>query len=558
MSRLVCFLISLLVILNGYAERINRNDAVYVAQNIIKERVPAFSFHGYEVSPISYNRELAYYVIQFLPQGWVLIASDDGAFPLLGYSDEGIFQKENQPEVIKDWLEGYSREIQNISKDKEARRNVAWDAGRRKIKLKSSTGRIEPLLSIRWNQDAPYNQFCPLAAGGPGGRAYAGCVATAMSQAMYNTQAPERPMGSKRYITQTTKTSVSIDYNKESPYDWVKINSGNMTEIARLMYHCGVAVSMDYAASGSGAYTSDVRDALITYFGYPTSVSYAKRYEDKNKWTDLLVGDLAKGNVIVYAGTDPVGPYGHAFNIDGWDGYGAFHLNWGWGGVNNGWYPIDGLKDGSHGYTENHQAVTNIYAPSTEGGEYGPTAISLSGTSVNTKAPVGTFVAAIAVESQATAPVYTYSLKGQYNFWTQEYADPAFYVSNDSLWTAKVFDLEKDGNTCDITIKATNKSNKKSIEKTFSISLLSPTSLIHAVEQDLRIYPVPATEKIHIDSPVTFFRYEIYNYAGVLINAGVLSPHLQNFDVGSLPYGHYLLKLFSGKMMVSCPISIGE
>lgn len=537
-----------------FAEKIEEKNAVNFAQQIIAERVNDFYFHGYEVYPVSYEHEVVYYVIQFMPQGWVLVAADDKAYPLLGYSDIGVFEREKQPDANRYWLSNYSKEIIEIKKDKSLSKNIAWDKSSYQTRS-SNVDRIEPLLSIRWNQNSPYNQFCPIAAGGPGGRAYAGCVATAMSQAIYNTQAPERPKGTKSYRMRTSGQTLTLDFNNEAAYDWSKINSGNLTEIARLMYHCGVAVSMDYTATGSGAYNSDVRAALIDYFGFPSTVSFSKRYSDKNQWTNLLINDLASGNVIVYGGYDPVGPYGHSFNLDGWDGYGSFHVNWGWGGANNGWYPIDGLKDGSHGYTEGHDAVTGIFLSSGTGGNYGPVDITLSGNKVHAQKPTGTYVGDIAVKSQASAPVYTYTLKGQYNFWTQEYADPAFYIENDSLKTSKVFDLQMDGDECDITIKATNKANKKSIEKTFSVKILEPTSVEKVEEWSLVIYPTPADKLLNVRSKNNYKEYRVYALSGRVVSCGILDAS-QVILLKGIPDGAYVLKLISEYNEVSRAFTI--
>ena len=38
--------------------------------------------------------------------------------------------------------------------------------------------------------------------------------------------------------------------------------------VGKLMYHCGVALEMDYGPSGSSSYLIDIPPALMTYFRY--------------------------------------------------------------------------------------------------------------------------------------------------------------------------------------------------------------------------------------------------------------------------------------------------
>ena len=54
-------------------------------------------------------------------------------------------------------------------------------------------------------------------------------------------------------------------------YQWTsmpnQVNSNN-TAVATLLYHLGVSVDMQYSPNGSGAFSSDARNALVEYFGY--------------------------------------------------------------------------------------------------------------------------------------------------------------------------------------------------------------------------------------------------------------------------------------------------
>ena len=50
----------------------------------------------------------AFYVFNNPEQpGWVIIAGDDRARPILAYGDEDYFVAEDVPECVQDWLNGY-------------------------------------------------------------------------------------------------------------------------------------------------------------------------------------------------------------------------------------------------------------------------------------------------------------------------------------------------------------------------------------------------------------------------------------------------------------------
>ncbi|HRS53761.1 MAG TPA: C10 family peptidase, partial [Bacteroidales bacterium] len=150
-------------------------------------------------------------------------------------------------------------------------------------------------------------------------------------------------------------------------YEWVpmlnSINSSNLP-IATLIYHCGVAVEMNYSPSGSGALLDVAAFALKNYFKYSNNIKYYERDNYPYVWNDLLTSNLDLGRPIIYAGFDPNNYNGHAFIIDGYDNTNYYHINWGWGGAYNGYFYIDNLNPGSSDYTAGQQAIVNIYPQS--------------------------------------------------------------------------------------------------------------------------------------------------------------------------------------------------
>ena len=61
-----------------------------------------------------------------------------------------------------------------------------------------------------------------------------------------------------------------------------------------------------------------------------------------DEWRDLLWNELKNKRPVVFNGATTIG--GHAFVIDGYDGKGLFHVNWGWAGRSDGYYAIGELN----------------------------------------------------------------------------------------------------------------------------------------------------------------------------------------------------------------------
>lgn len=56
------------------------------------------------------------------------------------------------------------------------------------------------------------------------------------------------------------------------------------------------------------------------------------------EWTQILDNELAAGRPVFYSGSSTSG--GHQFICDGSDGQGLYHINWGWGGYQDGYFDI--------------------------------------------------------------------------------------------------------------------------------------------------------------------------------------------------------------------------
>ena len=341
-------------------------------QNTLGNKTASLSLAYTEISAAGTD---ALYIFNF-DHGYVVVAADDHACPILGYSEDAPFDVENIPEGLRYYLGYYARQIQ-FAIDHDLPTEVAiadqwYLLGKEGVTMKNRMSKsVSPLLATTWNQDYPYNYYAPTAYGGPGGHCYAGCVATAMSQVMKYWNWPETGVGSHSYSTSTYGGTLSVNFG-ETTYDWANMPNSVVSAnaqglaVALLMYHCGIAVDMDYDPSGSGANTADAVDAVINHFRYGacTKLEYRDEYT-KTQWEDLLIAQLDKGLPMVYAGTDSNGSGGHAFNCDGYNDQRKFHFNWGWSGQgNNTYYEIDALNVPAYlgGYHFNlyQRTITNM------------------------------------------------------------------------------------------------------------------------------------------------------------------------------------------------------
>lgn len=244
-------------------------------------------------------------------------------------------------------MKAYQEMVENL--EREDRHVKATVAESKTLRASSyQQPKISPLLGeISWNQSAPYNNMCPIYNGTD--RAVTGCVATAMAQMMAYYQHPKQllediPAYSRNWYGNTV--SVPTISKDEGVYDWDNMlsfySSGSYSEIqgaavAKLMYHCGAAVQMGYGAQSGGNVTPK---PLAKYFGYDADLmmDIARSTYSLAEWTQIMDNELVSGRPILYSGSSTDG--GHEFVCDGADGNGLYHVNWGWGGYQNGCFDI--------------------------------------------------------------------------------------------------------------------------------------------------------------------------------------------------------------------------
>jgi hypothetical protein len=210
---------------------------------------------------------------------------------------------------------------------------------------------VEPLLTTRWGQDAPYNLQCPEKTNAKDEQQHCrvGCVACAMGQVMRYHRYPEVGIGTGQNIFNQKLTA---NFG-ETHYDWANMRDSYRTgytedeaaAVAELLYHCGVAVNMIYGLESSSTFTAfanNMTTALSRYFGYDAATlrSVNRSKYTKEEWLQIIREELSAGRPIIYSGNSP-SMGGHTWVVDGYDEAGRVHMNWGWLGSLNDYYDID-------------------------------------------------------------------------------------------------------------------------------------------------------------------------------------------------------------------------
>ena len=361
MRKLLLTFVGLIVSTVMLAGDVSKSEALKKAQRFMPGRqFAAGSTVGARPAPGQTAPEQdAFYVFNAENNGgFVIVSGDDRTAEILGYSRTGRLDMDKIPENMKWWLESYAQQIAALGSGTQA-------SGRATTRSASA---ISPLILTKWDQYTPYNLMCPdgnyvdydETGYDASKRCVTGCVATAMAQVMYYHQWPSGCSGVASYSmgyydddwnfvpTHTFKALPAIEFK------WSKMKktySGSETDesataVAELMRYCGQAVSMEYDLSengGSGAYLSP--SVLVQTFGYNKNLKLLERDNyTTGQWEEIVYNELAANRPVLYTGRTPSDEYGnssgHEFIVDGYDGNGCFHINWGWSGTSDDYFVL--------------------------------------------------------------------------------------------------------------------------------------------------------------------------------------------------------------------------
>ena len=320
----------------------------------------------------------AYYVFDNTAgPGFVIVAGDDVAMPVLGYSFDSEFPSGALPSNLQAWLDGL-RETVNKARaaglKAESSVTQAWAATR-------SGNTVVKLETALWNQDEPYNRLCPTY---QETRTYTGCTATAMAIAIRYHQWPERGTGTlpsyttgsygisvpgvtlgHAYDWANMKLKYAYSYQGTTDYEYTEFTQIEATAVATLMRDCAVMLQSDFGPDGTGAFSSDIPNLLINHMGYDRQTRWRSRISySTREWNELLQNELDNDRPIIYSGYNSQS--GHAFILDGYTDTNYYSVNWGWSGYCNGYFLLTALDPegqgigGSDHYNDGQNAIVGI------------------------------------------------------------------------------------------------------------------------------------------------------------------------------------------------------
>lgn len=527
MRRILLLCLGLFGLLGGHAKEVTKEYATQYAQTYLQTR----SGEQLKVQRVEVTASKAYYIINFAPQGWVVMATDDVVSPVVAYSTAGYIDEHTLPANMSYMLQEYERQMQDIKKV-ETKEHPRWRTPQNALTRASRTP-VEPLILVNWNQSEPYNVYCPQK------KALVGCVAVAMGQAMSVQRYPSRPRGEMSYSCANYGT-LSIDFNAERAYNWDDIMSGanNCDEVARFLFHAGMSVKMRYGEDASGVLYSQLTalltNAMKEHFSYPEGiVHYVRDYYDDD-WEQLIVNELNAGRAVIYNAIDSQNGSGHSFNIDGCDSDGNFHVNWGWGGYGNGYFILNGLRDQFQGlhFDVSHLIVCGIGAP-----DQVLKNVSLSNARIEEGLEAGANVGSILVNGESPKSSYRITVHGTYNSKTGTYYEVPFIYEDGMLKTTEK--LSSSNPTRNIEITVEDLESQASLTQGFRITVEPWKSL-------------EATTRLSFDRQTRLFTlttkhnvsYVIKNEAGMVLEEGALEPLPElEIDANKLPAGSNSVEL---------------
>ena len=279
-------------------------------------------------------------------KGFTIVSGDDELPEIVGYSAHGNSENLMKTEGCAAFLKAYQKFVAAFTQGDAKARKILAEQRALKADGRYQQPKIAPLLGdIAWNQDPPYNKMCPKYKGSE--LSVTGCVATAMAQVMMYYKYPkELKADIPAYTTATNKLKVNA-ISKGEEYDWDNMlptytegeyNTTQADAVAKLMFHCGAAVQMDYGDS-SGALLRP--EDMSTYFGYDADLlqEVYRSFYTLAEWKKILDRELEAKRPIIYGGVAS-NEDGHQFVCDGSDGEGLYHINWGWPDDSDGYFDI--------------------------------------------------------------------------------------------------------------------------------------------------------------------------------------------------------------------------
>ena len=373
LKKIVALLITLGFIIAGFLLVVSGSNLTYPKKNnmfigiqdarkVAETKISSIGLSDYFISEDIEIKSLDDYPIMYLfildPKGYIVVPANKKLPPIIAYSFENEFGELSEENVLLQLLKAdVSSRIEYadiISENIVKSRNEQWEKYSNLIKInqKGLLSAVGPLLDTDWSQNAPYNNFCPIDSDS-GKRSVAGCPAVAMAQILNYHRTTQNVQfgdgddyyhdyeGNKYTIDDDFEEYVFPSFPELNNYlDILQYNYKNDIELtdndkAAINFACGVAAKQLYNPAVSG--TLGVNQAFDAYqrFGFED----IKLLTDEPDVYNRLQANILDGLPAHIAVVDESWLVGHNMVVDGYyDGY--FHINFGWGGISDGWYML--------------------------------------------------------------------------------------------------------------------------------------------------------------------------------------------------------------------------
>ena len=297
--------------------------------------------------PMPKSGNPAFYITN-VGNAFVLVSADDAVPQVLGYNiGSGWPTDEPMPSQVRFFFNSLAERVEAGVQSSGSTSERVKVMARQAIATSLLPDSVGPLMTTRWGQSPYYNSQCPEAPNGVGGHVLVGCEATSIAQIMKYWGFPSHGRGKHTYVSDyagVTYGPLTVDFDSAT-YNFAIMpdtlssysTPEEINEVAKLMYHCGVAQTMTYGEDDSYSDDPYARAALVNHFYFDPNCEYKIRSEySDEEWDSFVRTDLAAGRPVLYGGSAIVG--GHSFVCDGYNSSGYFHFNFGWKGDGDGWY----------------------------------------------------------------------------------------------------------------------------------------------------------------------------------------------------------------------------
>jgi len=288
---------------------------------------------------------VAYYVVNNGNDGgFVIISGDDRGKAILGYSESGHYSLNSPNEQMQYILKRYAQEMIYLDEHHYVGKE---DMGPARTQTPTHTA-VQPMTTTKWGQREPFYNSTPL---NGDSHTMAGCLPVAVSQIIYyyrdrmpsKLQVDIPGYSSGGYTLKTVKKGTAFNWNNMFDEYNATQTSAQKTNVANFVLYVGTALKSTYGLSVTKATVDYVGKRLKEYFGFSEGTFITRTDYTYGQWKRILINELEQGRPVLYSAALDASN-AHSFVIDGYDGDDLFHINWGWYGMDNGYYSLSVLN----------------------------------------------------------------------------------------------------------------------------------------------------------------------------------------------------------------------